>query len=73
MSAELSDVDRQVLRFIRTELKERGYPPTVREIGQHMGSSSTTHLHVNNLVAAGVLLREPSKPRAIRVAKGVRA
>lgn len=70
----LNDLEREVLRFIREQVKQRGYPPTVREIGGHMGwsSSSTTHHHLNYLVRRGLLLHDPKKPRTLVVKKGVR-
>ena len=47
----------------------RGYPPSVREIGEAVGlrSPSTVHSHLNSLVKAGVLKRDPTKPRAIMI------
>lgn len=63
----LSDRQRQVLDFIRDTVTERGYPPSVREIGEAVGlsSPSSVHAHLNALVRAGVVRRDPSKPRAI--------
>jgi len=60
---------RQILNFIATELRTRGYPPSVREIGEAVGlnSSSTVHAHLNTLQKQGYLRRDPSKPRAIEV------
>jgi len=65
----LSERQQQVLEFIRTTVAARGYPPSVREIGEAVGlrSPSTVHSHLNALVAAGALKRDPSKPRAIMV------
>lgn len=50
-------------------MAERGYPPSVREIGEAVGlsSPSTVHSHLSSLVKAGYLRRDPSKPRAIEV------
>ncbi|MFO7299973.1 MAG: transcriptional repressor LexA [Actinomycetes bacterium] len=66
---ELTERQRQVLEFIRQKVAERGYPPSVREIGEAIGlnSPSTVHSHLNSLVEAGYIKRDPSKPRAIMV------
>ena len=67
--AELTDRRRQILEFIDSQLRERGFPPSVREIGEAVGltSSSTVHAHLNALQDAGYLRRDPTKPRAIEV------
>ncbi|HET9730179.1 MAG TPA: transcriptional repressor LexA [Acidimicrobiia bacterium] len=68
--APLTERQRQVLEFIDTEVRERGYPPSVREIGEAVGlsSPSTVHAHLAALQDKGYLRRDPSKPRAIEVA-----
>jgi repressor LexA len=60
---------RQVLDFIDSEVRERGYPPSVREIGEAVGlsSPSTVHAHLAALQDKGYLRRDPSKPRAIEI------
>lgn len=60
---------REILDFIAASLRERGYPPTVREIGEAVGltSSSTVHTHLTTLQKQGYLRRDPTKPRAIEV------
>jgi repressor LexA len=60
---------REILDFIALQLRERGYPPSVREIGEAVGltSSSTVHAHLATLQRQGYLLRDPTKPRAIEV------
>ena len=60
---------RQILDFIADQLRERGYPPSVREIGEAVGltSSSTVHAHLATLQRQGYLRRDPTKPRAIEV------
>jgi repressor LexA len=65
----LSERQQQVLDYIKKTVAERGYPPSVREIGEALGlsSPSTVHSHLSGLVAAGALRRDPSKPRAIVV------
>ena len=66
---ELTDRQRQILDFIRSEVHRRGFPPSVREIGEAVGlsSSSTVHSHLAALEDKGFLRRDPSKPRALEV------
>ena len=66
---ELTDRQRQVLEFIDAEVRERGYPPSVREIGEAVGlsSSSTVHAHLAALQDKGFLTRDPTKPRALEL------
>jgi repressor LexA len=68
-SSNLTDRHRQILKCIDTAMRERGYPPSVREIGEAVGlsSSSTVHAHLKSLEAQGYLRRDPAKPRAIEV------
>ena len=65
----LSPRQRQVLEFIDAEVRRRGYPPSVREIGEAVGlaSPSTVHAHLSALQDKGFLRRDPSKPRAIEL------
>lgn len=67
--AQLSERQRQVLDYIRATVADRGYPPSVREIGEAVGlsSPSTVHSHLSSLVEAGMIRRDPTKPRAIEV------
>lgn len=60
---------RQILECIDASMRERGYPPSVREIGETvgLGSPSTVHSHLSTLQRLGFLRRDPSKPRAIEV------
>ena len=55
--------------MIETSMRERGYPPSVREIGEAVGltSPSTVHSHLASLQRMGFLKRDPTKPRAIEV------
>lgn len=66
---QLSTRQKEVLQFIQTTVSERGYPPSVREIGDAIGlsSPSTVHSHLSTLVKYGFLRRDPTKPRAIEV------
>lgn len=59
----------QTLDFIRESIKGRGYPPTLREIGEHMGIRSTNGVndHLRALERKGYLRREDMKSRALRV------
>ncbi|MEE9176868.1 MAG: helix-turn-helix domain-containing protein, partial [Acidimicrobiia bacterium] len=58
----LSERQQQVLDYIRETVNGRGYPPSVREIGEAVGlnSPSTVHSHLNSLVAAGAISKDPS-------------
>ncbi|MGO9343906.1 MAG: transcriptional repressor LexA [Acidimicrobiales bacterium] len=69
MVEALSDKRQEILVYITTCLSERGYPPSVREIGEAVGlaSSSTVHAHLAVLQREGYLRRDPTKPRAIEV------
>ncbi|MEY2417740.1 MAG: repressor LexA [Actinomycetota bacterium] len=60
---------REILEVIEKSLRDRGYPPSVREIGEAVGltSSSSVHAHLNTLQKQGFLRRDPTKPRAIEV------
>ena len=59
----------EVLEFIDSEVRHRGYPPSVREIGEAVGlsSSSTVHAHLAALQDKGYLRRDPTKPRALEI------
>jgi len=65
----LTDRQREVLEMIDQSMRDRGYPPSVREIGEAVGltSPSTVHSHLNTLQRLGFLRRDPTKPRAIEV------
>ena len=64
----LTDRQQQVLEYIRTSITSRGYPPTLREIGAHMGIRSTNGVndHLRALERKGYLTREDMKSRALR-------
>ena len=66
---DLTKRQREIFDYIGKYAEKTGYPPTVREIGKAVGlhSSSTVHVHLANLEKAGVLRRDPSKPRAIEI------
>ncbi len=65
----LTGKKREILECIEAALRARGYPPSVREIGEAVGltSSSTVHAHLASLQQMGYLRRDPTKPRAIEV------
>ena len=65
----LSDKQRAILGVIQASVAQRGYPPSMREIGEAVGltSPSTVHSHLATLQRRGFLLRDPTKPRAIEV------
>jgi len=65
----LSDRQQEVLDFIRRTVAGRGYPPSVREIGEAIGlsSPSTVHSHLSTLVKLGYIRKDATKPRAIEV------
>ena len=65
----LTTRQRQILDVIEVNMRERGYPPSVREIGESVGltSPSTVHSHLATLERLGYLRRDPSKPRALEV------
>jgi repressor LexA len=66
---EITARQRRILDFIRKTIQERGYPPTVREIGEAVGlaSSSSVHAQLANLQGRGLLKRDASKPRAMEL------
>lgn len=59
----------EVLRYIHEQVTRKGYPPTVREIGEavNLSSTSTVHGHLARLEKKGFILRDPTKPRAIEL------
>ena len=65
----LSKRQKEILKFIIDTVKDKGYPPSVREIGESVGlaSSSTVHGHLERLEKKGYIRRDPTKPRAIEI------
>lgn len=65
----MTAIQNAIIGFIRRSTKERGYPPTVREIGDAVGlsSSSSVKFQLDNLYRAGNITWEPKSPRTIRV------
>jgi repressor LexA len=72
---ELSGRQKEIWEFLLEYVDRHGYPPTVREIGEAVGlaSPSTVHAHLANLERAGVLRRDPTKPRALELTGRERA
>ncbi|MBI3923990.1 MAG: repressor LexA [Armatimonadetes bacterium] len=68
----MSRRQQQILEFIRESVQSRGFPPSIREIGEAVGlsSSSTVHSHLRSLETKGYLRRNPSKPRSIELLDG---
>lgn len=66
---KISKRQQDILEFIKDEVKSKGYPPSVREIGEAVGlaSSSTVHGHLARLESKGLIRRDPTKPRAIEI------
>ncbi|KMK96406.1 transcriptional repressor LexA [Rossellomorea marisflavi] len=66
---KLSKRQQDILEYIKSSVKEKGYPPSVREIGEAVGlaSSSTVHGHLARLESKGLIRRDPTKPRAIEI------
>ncbi len=69
----ISNRQQAILDFIKTEVRAKGYPPSVREIGEAVGlaSSSTVHGHLDRLEKKGLIRRDPTKPRAIEILDGI--
>lgn len=63
----LKQRQKDILEYMRKEIDEKGYPPTVREICSALGikSTSTVHKDISALVDAGFIKKDPSKPRAL--------
>ncbi|MBV8197494.1 MAG: transcriptional repressor LexA [Candidatus Eremiobacteraeota bacterium] len=68
MEKPATERQQRILHAIRDFTSEHGYPPSVREIGERVGlsSSSTIHAHLKALERRGLLARDPTKPRALR-------
>jgi repressor LexA len=69
--SKLSPRQQAILNYIQKNVLEKGYPPSVREIGEAVGlaSSSTVHGHLARLEKKGYIRRDPTKPRAIELLK----
>lgn len=66
---KISNRQQAILDYIKAQVSLKGYPPSVREIGEAVGlaSSSTVHGHLSRLEKKGYIRRDPTKPRAIEI------
>lgn len=66
---KITDKQKEILEYIKTEILHRGYPPAVREICEavHLKSTSSVHSHLETLEKNGYIRRDPTKPRAIEI------
>ncbi len=73
MKRQVSGRQEQILDYIREVTRERNYPPSVREIGEAVGlsSSSTVHNHLNQLERLGLIRRDPTKSRTVQLVEQV--
>jgi repressor LexA len=69
MQKKLTDKQQQILDFVNSQVEEKGYPPSVREICSAVGfkSTSTVHSYLEKLEKNGMISKDPTKPRALRV------
>ena len=66
---KISSKQREILEYIKQEILNKGYPPTVRDICEavHLKSTSSVHSHLETLEKNGYIRRDPTKPRAIEI------
>ena len=66
---KISDKQREILEFMKNEILNKGYPPTVRDICEavNLNSTSSVHSHLETLEKNGYIHRDPTKPRAIEI------
>lgn len=69
MKKDMNDTQRRILEFVNSQVREVGYPPSVREICKALGikSTSTVHRHLSKLDDNGYIKKDATKPRAIKV------
>lgn len=69
MTSEKDTRQIKILKNIYKQVEKRGYPPTVRELGEAVGltSTSTVHGHLSRLEKKGLIIKDPTKPRAIEL------
>lgn len=65
----ISDKQKEILEYMKHEILNKGYPPTVRDICEavHLKSTSSVHSHLETLEKNGYIRRDPTKPRAIEI------
>lgn len=68
-SKRITEIQRHILEYMKTEIINRGYPPSIREICDEVGlrSTSSVHAHLETLDRKGYIRRDPAKPRAIEI------
>lgn len=66
---KISEKQKEILEYIKSEILNRGYPPAVRDICEavHLKSTSSVHSHLETLEKNGYIRRDPTKPRAIEI------
>lgn len=66
---KISDKQKEILEYIKSQILAKGYPPAVREICEavHLKSTSSVHSHLETLEKNGYIRRDPTKPRAIEI------
>src|SRR4051812_43397417 len=71
MEEELTERQQRVLAFIESQIRKHGYPPTIREIGRHLGIKSTNGVndHLNALQRKGYIKRQDHKSRTLAIVK----
>lgn len=71
MQKKFNGKQQQILDFVKTEVAEKGYPPSVREICSAVGfrSTSTVHAYLERLETEGLIHKDPTKPRALKIIK----
>jgi len=69
MQKILNDKEQEILDFVNSQVEEKGYPPSVREICSAVGfkSTSTVHGYLEKLIKLGMIKKDPTKPRALKV------
>lgn len=69
----LKEREQKILKYMIEEIKDKGYPPTVREICGAVGikSTSTAHKDIDNLMKAGFIKKDPAKPRTLVIAADI--
>lgn len=72
MNKKPNNKQQQILDFVNSQVEEKGYPPSVREICSAVGfkSTSTVHGYLQKLEKNGLILKDPTKPRALKVLNG---
>lgn len=66
---KISSKQKEILEYIKSQILERGFPPSVRDICEavHLKSTSSVHSHLETLEKNGYIRRDPTKPRAIEI------